>query len=385
MLQSDDRDLDTVLEDILQGLTPATRDKPFLDRVTLDQLRDLSFVENVLPRTSFLANYLVPQDLYQAKMNQVWRYPPFMEFSFRLRKTATSGQIKVTAGFGVPRWLCYKELRRFGRSVMTREVSRTIEVQTPDGFTDVQLFGRSFELRDGPSVVRKSVRPQFYQTTETVALEQLDQTTRRFDLHVPSQEIVVKRYDAHTRRVLAASQVGPSIGQVNDQADDPNDPDPSVATIRLVHEGIHVVLELESSPGPIPSEVFLTVRLVNQGHYDRRPPRESEWRPLCLICPYVLVELFGFEIGIGPQQHEDSLRAALSPSTTTRSIESSSIQINGVLTKSTSHASLVIGTTFGVFDLLQETPTPYVKSIDEMVASSSALLECFPEIGRAHV
>jgi len=377
MLQQDTRSLEQVIGDLLAHLSPDTRDKALLDQVTLWQLAEASYAENTLPRDAFYANFLVPRDLYQAKLNQVWRYPPSIEFSFRAKKTGDNPRFTITAGFGVPRFLVYKEKRMAGKGIRLMEVTQT-KVRAPIDFATVDLFGRSYDMREGNQIERRTVPPIMYKVIESVELARLGRDPAVFTLQAPQQEVVLKKFDERSNRLSSALSQGRIVGALSDDSEDPNDPDPKVATIRLVNARIQATLEVDATPGDGPDEYTITARLVNQSGYTRRPPRENEWRGLCLLAPYITIELHDMEAALGPQQHAEALELALSGSPPK---EDSHFQVNCVLTRSTRNKSLLLGTPFGIYDLLRERPVPYDRPIEAMVASPTALLGCLsPEV-----
>jgi hypothetical protein len=376
MLRPDNRTLRQVLGSLLAHMSPDTDDKELLDLISLGQLLDVSYEINALPRDASSANFLVPQALHQSKLNQVWRYPPHMEFQFRVRSKGDNPRIRVRAGFGVPRFLVYKEHRLFGRARQTREVSRTIGVHTPADFTTIDLFGDRYDMRDGETnVVRRSVAAQFYQVEEEVSLRTLQSAPLRRELPVPANERLLKRYDANAEIMLSALREGEEILESSDDLDDSS---PAVATIRLVNGEISAALDLEVGVEK-EDEYLVTVRLVNLRDYRiRNLSQAREWRALCLLCPYLSLHLSDSEFAIDQRQYADARVLALSGDRQRNYQDQGYMQVNGVLTKSSQDGSTAIGTTFGVYDTLRDEPVLCDITIAEMTSSKEGLLECFP-------
>jgi len=374
MLLPDDRSLHAVIARILDHLTPTTRDKNVLDLITIEQLKDATYRENVVLDQTSYGNFLVPQGLYQIKLNQTWLFPPSMEFGFRATRTGENPKIVITAGFGVPRYLAYKEYRQSGSRITLREISRCMSL--PEGFTGIDVDGRYYDIRDGDSVQRRSVSPLFFSITEEVKLDKLQQGPVTLPLHVPNKEIILKRYDQRTGSVQSATG---DEREDRGLIEESGEAHPGVATIRLMNAEVDVFLEIRLERTASSGEFFIVVRMVNSSRYSQPHPMPSQWRPLCILSPYVTVKLENLDAITGPQQYEEARDAALADERNSNPIGNSHIQINGVLTRSTVDKSLLVGTPFGVFDQLREDPIPYEKTIDEMLVSDQTLLKCFPD------
>lgn len=378
MLQLDNRTIEQVLEDALIHLTPDTHDKRFLDKVTMNQLVDSTYRENMLPRNSSSTNILVPHGLYISKLNQVWRYPPFIEFSFPVRVDGHQPTIKITAIFGIPRFLTYKETRSSNGRRITVEPSQNCQINVPENFTEIELSGKKYDMRDGTAIYRRSVSPQFYKVEEIIDLTKLVDGQICFDEQIDANEIVLKRYDENTRNCQAINDGKHGSNDLSGQPDNANDSNPRFAAIRLVNKDISIRLTIEATGGLGDAELVLNVRLQNTTQYGQPRPSEKMWRPLCLLCPSLLMKTDQLYPLIGPQQHEESRLSALSEREHSTTIIPSYVQVNGVLTRSTVDGTILVGTTFGVFDLLRDEPIKYGKTIDEMIVTEQTLLHCFP-------
>ena len=374
------RTVESLTAELLNELTPDTDDKALLNAITARQVSCMTYRENVLPRNSSDANILVPQDLYNAKLNQLWRYPPHISVDFLVRRPQASQTLRIQGGFAVPRYLLYGEHRLFGRAMQRRYLAQTLEITTPGDFGTVDLDGNTYSISEAGAFRPTSVQPAFYEFSAEIEVT----PDANGSLFSHTQEIrelrqTVKAFNESLGRYVDLSATGQQLI-----------PQPGsnerLAFVDLLYGPVRfaLIVDAQEEPGTGNEWVRLIVRLVNIQSYHRRPPKDLEWRRLSMICPYLRLFPGSLEVKIPRQQHAEVLAGSLSHTGEGRrnSYVDSYRAHNAVLTRSTQDANKLVVTMFGVFDRLRETPVRG-PAVSELVGDDARLLAAMNRLSPA--
>lgn len=372
--------LNAILKNLLENLTPPTKDQALLNELTARQIANSTYVENTLPRNSSDANIIVPQSLYKSKINQVWRYPPYMSVDFLIKKTDKDARMSIIGGFGAARFFVYGENRNFGRATFARYISNP-DIKASEDFSKIVFEGKNYDIKDQKAFVPKSVSPIFYEFNSEVALKEILSAPFSKNFNIPENCITIKKFDETNGEQISALSIGGVI--------ESNKLDESALNKKIEKEKTRVafidllsgeisfslVINLNEEPG-LNSEYYrITVSLINDQEYSAKRPRDLEWRLKSLICPYFFVKIDGTRIKIPPQQHAEVLKNSLKSEKD--ELDKDSLftygQTNSVLTVSTKNPQVLVCTPFGVFDTIREIPTEGPE-IDNLISSDKNLI-----------
>lgn len=378
-LRTSDVDLNTILKNLLEHSTPQTKDQALLNELTTKQIANSTYIENTLPRNSSDVNIIVPQSLYKSKINQVWRYPPYMSVDFLIKKSDKDVRMSIDGGFGAARFFVYGENRNFGRATFARYISNP-DIKNPEDFSKILFEGKNYDIKDQRAFVPKSVSPVFYEFNSEVTLKEILNIQFSKNFSIPENIITIKKFDETNEKQISALSSAGIIEKNNLDKSSLNKKIEAektrVAFVDLVSGQISfsLVIKVNEEPGFRNEYYRVSISLINDQEYSAKRPKDLEWRLKSLICPYFSVKINGTEIKIPPQQHAEVLKNSLKSEKD--ELEEEFLytynQTNSVLTVSTKNPQLLICTTFGVFDTVREIPTEGPE-IDKLISNDENL------------
>lgn len=374
------RTLESITSELLDVLTPETQDKVFLNAMTARQICSMTYRENVLPRNSSDANILVPQDLYQTKLNQLWRYPPHITVDFLVRRPTREAVLRITGGFAVSRYLRYGEHRLFGRAMKRMYIAQACQVQTPTDFGTARIEGKTYNVSEAGAFRPISVQPVFYEFSAELKItpDSRGELLSRAG-EIPFQRATIKVFNETSGGSWSADPSASlsSISAEHEPSIPPPDRGERQAFIDLISGPVRFALlvQAEEEPGIGEEWMRLTVRLVNTQSYHQSPPRDLEWRQMSMIFPYLSIDTKSLEVRIPPQQHMEVLSEAIERTDDERGVSYLDLYHahNGVLARSTEDATKLVVTMFGVFDRVREKPVEG-PPVQELVNDNAGLL-----------
>lgn len=374
--------LEDIVNTLLEHLVPETKDKKFLNEISTRQIINATWRPNELPRNSSDANLLVPQSLYECKVNQVWRYPPHMTTDFLIRKSKNPIKINIHGGFGIPHFLLYGEYRPFGDSgrVQRRYLSSSAKIPVPKKFSKITFEGKQYDLSEEQAFRVTSAYPSFYEFETEATIEPGKQGEVLNEVYeISAITTLIKKYDHITgKEQTALSPTGEIVREIElaDSEQRNEDSFPQTAFVDLTSGAVsfRLIIGIEDELGREQEYSRMRVRLINVQRYQTERPRDIDWRKLSLILPYIFITIKDTNIEIPPQQHEEALKQI---SEKGEEIKDRDVQayncVNCVLTRSIKNSKVLVCTMFGVFDTLREVPIPG-PNLDLLISSKDNLM-----------
>lgn len=386
-LQQVNTSIEERIEQLLEQQTPHTRDQASLNVQSRRQLRDATYRVDALPGQVSDANHLVPHPVSRDNDETTWRYPPHMEASVLVEKDSLEdAELDITGGFHRAGFLVYHETR----PNYTGRITGSSAIETPDGFTTIEVGGDTTTLRteteNGAKYEDKSIPLQSYQVAldSPIALGSLqqDDAVSRENISVSSESVPVKLYDPATDTTESAD-INADGSIANPVAIDPYTDHGSqrAAYITLERGQINLALEVsieDSTTYPDYARVRVRLRNTGDGSMPNRHYRLAE-KSQSVFNPFLRLSFSDANLKFPSQQHADAIADAVDGrDETTRQdreeIEATYTQVNGTLTQSVTDSSDFLLTTYGVYDYHREIPDEGY-SIDALTESENALSE----------
>lgn len=372
--------LESVTKELLGHLVPDTKDKRFLNEITTREVVKATYRVNELPRNSSDANILVPQSLYECKINQVWRYPPLISANFLVRKPEQKIRLEVEGGFFMPRFLLYGEYRRYGNTIQKRYLGPGWQIGTPDGFSKVCLDGDDCDLQEQRAFRATSAPLSYHVWKIEVELDpdKRGEVCNEFK-SIPEETVLVKVFDEKSgQESTAISKSGELTHSLDfETIKKREEQEPRIAFIELVSGPIsfRVIINVRDEPGSNGEYLRLAVKLQNVQQYKASRPRDLDWRRLSLVSPYMLINIQGSELKMPPQQHVEVLEESLQNDLDEDKDEYLYAYncVNCVLTRSIKNRQALICTMFGAFDTAREDPI-VGPELEGLIANEDSLI-----------
>ncbi|MHA1248888.1 MAG: DEAD/DEAH box helicase [Candidatus Helarchaeota archaeon] len=358
------KDISEIITEILDHLVPDTDDKQFLNEITKNQIINATFKKNTVPRDSSDTNIIVPKFLYRKKLNQVWRYPPYIGMDFLIKKSKEPISIELKFIVGSIRFLLYMEKRMFGNNIQIRWIKNP-KLDIPENFFQLKFEDDEYNLIENGYTPQKSCKPLFYQYSLNFELD-LSKIgeTESYEFVIPKNEIILKKIVESTKtiesildengKVIPNKKVDLEINEKNDR----------FGLIKLFSEEkrFQVIIETENDH-EFPDYIRLRVKLINtqQLNFKNRID-EFKWRKYILILPTIYLTIKDVDILIPPQQYLDVLDLFLNKKSEKEGEIKNLFNINlyngtnCIITRSVKNPKIIIGTMFGVYDTIRQMP-----------------------------
>lgn len=362
------------INEILDNVTPDTKDKQNLNVLSSRQIVDSSYLENELVGSAFDANFLVPRHLHELKLNQVWRYPPLIYFEF-LAKIDKNSLLKLKIRYAVPRFIRYGERRFIASvkkgSVRTFPMITTPKVKIPSDFGDVELFGRKYNLTYDGEFKPKTVTPKLMEYYLEVPLNTLLENRVHEETLHDSQEdvIVIKKFDAQNNSLESSNR--DELEDLGTKSASEGDPvKTAIGFIQMVTGETKTKLIVEGYKTENPDICRIAITLLNDNPYSNPKPRKLDWTTRCIILPNVITSITNGGALLPIQQHYDSIQYTLKNGDSALADqyeERTYVNTNGVLTQSVIDKNILYFSMFGAFDTIREIPVkgPSIKTLLE--------------------